>query len=439
MPHDWHRSPACARVHAVATTGGAFVTEFRQEFRISVRGLELGMFVSRLDKPWLETPFPLQGFLVDSEEDLDKLKRVCSHVYVDITSGKSPDARFIELEAVDVVESARGRDELANLRKVDWVLQTDFQTELGHAEVAHDVLQKGVQEIMEDLKGGRALDIAKVRAGVEAMIDSITRNPSAYLWLKEMKRKDDYTYHHALGCSVGAASFARHLGLDRNELLEMSLGGLLFDVGKTRLPPGVLSKQQALDDAEAELMRQHVQYGLEILEKTDGITHGILEMVRTHHERHDGSGYPHGLRGVDIPVSGRILGIIDTYDALTKDRRHAPGLSPHQAVAELYKMRGTLFQAEIIEQFIQTCGIYPTGSLVELSNGRVGVVTAVHSLKRLRPSVMVLLDEHKTPLAQFHTIDLSQVTLDNNGEPLVIKAGLPPRAFGIDPVELFLD
>ena len=96
-------------------------------------------------------------------------------------------------------------------------------------------------------------------------------------------------------------------------------------------------------------------------------------------------------------------------------------------------------QAEIVEQFIQTCGIYPTGSLVELSNGQVGVVTAVHSLKRLRPSVMVLLDEHKLPLAQFHTIDLGQVELDARGEPLVIKAGLPPRAYGIDPVELFLD
>lgn len=415
------------------------MTEFHQEFRISVRGLDLGMFVSRLDKPWLETPFPMQGFLVESEEDLDKLKRVCSYVYVDVALGKAPDSRFIELDNLDVVESARGRDELASLRKVEWQLQTDFATELRHAELAHDVLQKGVAEVMEDLAAGRTLDLNKVRAGVEAMIDSITRNPSAYIWLKEMKRKDNYTYQHALGCSVWAACFARHLGFEREELLEISLGGLLFDVGKTRVPPGVLAKQESLDALEAEQMRLHVQHGLDILAQTPGISPAIVEMVRTHHERHDGSGYPSGLAGSDIPVAGRILGIIDTYDALTKDRRHAPGLSPHQAVAELYKARGLLFQAEIVEQFIQTCGIYPTGSLVELSNGQVGVVTAVHSLKRLRPSVMVLLDADKLPLAQFHTIDLGQVALDANGEPLVIKAGLPPRAYGIDPVELFLD
>lgn len=415
------------------------MSEFRQEFRISVRGLEHGMFVSRLDKPWLETSFPMQGFLVESDEDLDKLKRICSHVYVDIDLGKSPESRFIELENTDLVDAARGREELASLRKVEWQLQTDFATELGHAEVAHDVLQRGVAEIMEDLRNGRALDLAKVRTGVEAMIDSITRNPSAYIWLKEMKRKDDYTYQHALGCSVWAACFARHLGLERHELLEMSLGGLLFDVGKTRLPPGLLSNQHLLEAAELAQMQRHVQYGLEILQGAAGITPGILEMVRTHHERHDGSGYPHGLRGSDIPIAGRILGIIDTYDALTKDRKYAHGMSPHQAVAELYKARGTLFQAEIVEQFIQTCGIYPTGSLVELSNGQVGVVTAVHSLKRLRPSVMILLDADKLPLAQFRTIDLGQTAVDDRGEPLLIKAGLPPRAYGIDPVELFLD
>jgi hypothetical protein len=120
-------------------------------------------------------------------------------------------------------------------------------------------------------------------------------------------------------------------------------------------------------------------------------------------------------------------------------RAYAQGLSPHQAVAELYNLRGTLFQAELVEQFIQTCGIYPTGSLVELSNGQVGVVTAVHSLKRLRPSIMLLLDADKTPLAQFHTIELGDVSEDARGQPLSIKHGLPPRAYGIDPAELFLD
>ena len=415
------------------------MTEFRQEFRVSVRGLELGMFVSRLDRPWLDTPFLMQGFLISSDDELHKLQRICSHVYVDVELGGSPDPRFIELDSSDLMEAAKGRDEFVQMRKTDWAIQTDFQTELGHAEVAHDVLQRGIEEVMEDLRGGRELDLGKLREGVDAMIDSITRNPSAFNWLKEIKRKDNYSYQHALGCSVWAASFGRHLGLEREDLRELALGGLLFDVGKTRLPPELLSKKQRLDESEAKVMQRHVEYGVELLEKTPGISPAIMEMVTTHHERHNGTGYPHGLSGSDIPINGRIIGLIDSYDALTHMRTYAQGLSPHQAVAELYQSRGTLFQAELVEQFIQTCGIYPTGSLVELSNGQVGVVTAVHSLKRLRPSVMLLLDSDKLPLAQFRTIELGEVMEDSTGLPLSIKSGLPPRAYGIDPAELFLD
>jgi hypothetical protein len=135
-------------------------------------------------------------------------------------------------------------------------------------------------------------------------------------------------------------------------------------------------------------------------------------------------------------MGGRILGLVDTYDALTSVRSHAAALSPHEAVSELYQMRGTLFQSELVEQFIQTCGIYPTGSLVELSDGQVGVVTSVHSLKRLRPSVMLLLGADHRPLPEFITIDLGQAS---GSKGLMIRRGLPAGAFGIDPSELFLD
>jgi hypothetical protein len=154
--------------------------------------------------------------------------------------------------------------------------------------------------------------------------------------------------------------------------------------------------------------------------------------------RPDGSGYPWGLQGSEIPIFGRIMGIVDSYDAMTCVRPYAPSRSPHQAVNELYQQRGTLFQAELVEQFIQNCGIYPTGSLVELSNGQVAVVTDVHSLKRLRPRVMLLLDADKTPLKQFRVLDLGEVERDDAGQPLSVKNGLPTGAYGIDPVELFL-
>ena len=415
------------------------MTNAPHELRVSVRGLVRGMFVSRLDRPWIETPFPLEGLKLESEDEIDKLQRICSYVFIDSTRGRGPELRFIEHNVSELLNNARGSDEVEALRKVEWGIASDFDSEREQASEAHGVLARGVEEVMSDLQDGRHLDLRKLKDGVDALVDSILRNPSAFIWIKEMKRRDNYSYHHALGCAIWAASFGRHLGLEKVEVQQLSLGGLLCDVGKTRVPVELLAKQGALNQEEIELIKQHVGHGLEIVESTPGLSPRIIEIVATHHERHDGSGYPQGLKGNDIPIYGRIMGLVDSYDAMTCVRPHAGSRSPHKAVSELYEHRGTLFQAELVEQFIQTCGIYPTGTLVELSSGEVGVIVAVHSLKRLRPNIMVLLDKNKAPLSTFRTLDLSLVEFDEQGQPLTVKGGLPTGAYNIDPKELFLD
>jgi HD-GYP domain-containing protein (c-di-GMP phosphodiesterase class II) len=409
------------------------------EVRISVAGLGLRMYVSRLDRPWLGTSFPLEGLTVDTIDDLATIRDLCQHVYVDPTRGPAPELRYVEHEPSELVRRAQGHDEIAGLRKTNWAVTTKFEAELADAETARQRLEKGIQDVVNDVQNERALELPQLREGVEAMIDSITRNPSAFVWLKAIKQSSGYAYQHALGCSVWAACFGRHLGMNREELGELSLGGLLFDVGKTRVPAELLTKTTAFSAADGTAMRGHVQASVEILEKTVGMPRRIIDAVASHHERHDGSGYPNGTSGGAIPIFGRILGLIDSYDAMISVRPHAPSRSPHQAVMELYHARDSLFQGDLVEQFIQTCGVYPTGSLVELSDGRVAVVTAVHDLKRLRPSVMLLLDSAKKPLPEFRSIDLSWVREGDDGKPLNIVRGLPQGAFGIDPAELFLD
>jgi HD-GYP domain-containing protein (c-di-GMP phosphodiesterase class II) len=409
----------------------------RREVRISVQGVTEGMFVSRLDRPWLEIPFPIQGMKVTSDEQIFLLLRACSHVWIDISAGRAPDLRYLVLDEPEVVRVARAEEELAALRRTTWEIENDLETELRLAKTAHTSLAACVEEVMDDLRRGVRLDLAKLKDGVEAMIDSILRNPTAFAWLKELKRRDNYSYQHAMGCAIWSASFGRHLGLERFEVRNLALGGLLCDIGMTRVPLELLARQGPLGADEAGLIRRHVQHGLELVVTNPDLPPGIAEMVATHHERHDGSGYPNGLRGSEIPIFGRIMGVVDSYDAMTCLRPYARGRSPHEAVSELYQQRGTLFQTELVEQFIQSCGIYPTGSLVELSNGQVGVVTEVHSLKRLRPRVMLLLDASKQPLERFREVDLGE--MEEADAPLTVKQGLPPGAYGIDPSELFLD
>lgn len=405
------------------------------DVRISIQGLALGMFVSRLDKPWLETPFPLEGVLVKSGTDIEKLQRACSHVWVDPQRGTSPDPRYFAFEAP---ATRGGGGELERLRSTRWTIQADLATELRQAEAAHASIEASLEEVMRDVQEGRRLDIEKLKDGVEAMIDSILRNPAALVWLREMKQRDGYAYQHALGCSIWAASFGRHLGLERSELRVLALAGLLCDVGKARLPQSLLTRAGPLAAVDVVQLRDHVRLGLEILAQNPDLPAGVTEIVATHHERHDGSGYPKGLSGQAIPVFGRILGIVDSYDAMTSQRPYAACRSPHDAVNELYRQRDKLYQTELVEQFIQSCGIYPIGTLVELSNGQVGVITEIHSLKRLLPRVMLLLSEDKRPLQRFREIDLSQLDQDDPKARLTIKAGLPNGAFGLDPVELFL-
>ena len=409
-----------------------------REVRITVQGLTLGMYVSRLDRPWIETAFLMQGIKITTEDEIAMLQRLCNHVWVDVVLGTSPNPRFLAFEEPDPVRQARGAAEVEALRKTRWEPQLAVQAELRQADAIHATLAASIEEVMNDLRDGKHLDLERLKDGIDAMIDSILRNPTAFVWLKEMKRRDNYAYQHAMGCAVLAASFGRHLGLERPELQLLALAGLLCDVGKTRVSEELLHTSRTLLHAEIEQVRQHVQHGLEIIDATPGLSPKIREIVATHHERHDGSGYPWKLSGPDIPIFGRIMGIVDSYDAMTSARPYAASRSPHQAVNELYQQRGKLFQAELVEQFIQSCGIYPTGSLVELSNGQVAVVTDVHSLKRLRPRVMLLLDADKTPLKQFRALDLGEVDRDESGQPLSVKTGLPSGAYGIDPVELFL-
>lgn len=212
----------------------------------------------------------------------------------------------------------------------------------------------------------------------------------------------------------------------------------MFDVGKVKLPEKLINNTKRFNQYEFKLVKKHVDYSIDIVKNIKGINDDIIEMIWTHHERHNGSGYPHGLNGNHIPLFGKIAGIIDCYDAIISERPFASAISPHDAVKKLYEWRNIDFQAELVEQFIQVVGIYPVGTIVELSDGRVGVIVSQNRVWRLRPKVMLLLSEKKDPLTEFITINLFTETEDNNGNPLDIVRSVEPGLYGIDPEELYL-
>lgn len=399
--------------------------------KVMVKELKVGMYVSGLDRSWLGTPFPLQGFLIDSESVKDTLKDLCEFVYVDFA--KSDIAEPAPARPRATPRTRRTLDQLfPNKTLLNYTDARDFGDEYPHAQTAIATLTQSVTGMFDAIRRGGSIDAVRVKSAVEPMIDSITRNPDACIWLARMKQADTYTYQHSIGCSIWAVALGRQLGLPKADLRSLAIGGLLFDVGKLQVDSTLIESDRVLDDDEYALVQEHVNLGLSAVKASGVINQDVLDMIEMHHERHDGSGYPHSLAGDQIPIFARIAAIVDCYDAITSHRNYAEALPPSIAIKMMYEWRDIDFQAELVEEFIQAVGIYPAGTLVELSSGQVGVVLSEYRTRRLRPKIMVLLDADKNPLTELLTINLLEVTETDTGQPLNIVNSLEPDAYGID-------
>jgi len=238
--------------------------------------------------------------------------------------------------------------------------------------------------------------------------------------------------------SIYMITFGRFLQLEPGQIEFLGYLGLLQDIGKVRLPKELLEKRGRLTIEEFERAKLHVNYSAEILRATPGLPGDLARIATLHHERHDGSGYPKGLRGNEIGMVGSIAAIVDTFDALTVKRPYAEPVSPSAAISMLYKWRGVFFDANLIEQFIRCIGIFPVGSLVQLNTGEVGVVVAQNLTKRLLPRVMVIRDAQGNPMQPHKLLDLARAPKASKEEPYRILGTLEYGSVAFDPDELFI-
>ena len=412
--------------------------------RIPVSELELGMYVAHLDRPWTDTPFLFQGFFLHHDDEINVIRRYCQHVFVDIERGTQPaDGPDGGSRTITRVTNLRGPKPAkpsppANRRRVAYERKAPVEYEIPAARVIYEDTAKAAKDVIRHLQESGHLNIDLAQQVVAQVMDSVLRNPDAMTWLARMKTHDEYIYQHSVNSCIWGLAFGRHLGLDRQAIYEIGLGCMLQDVGKTRLPALLLAKTGPLSAAETRVIRSHVEHSVAIMQHTPGITQRMLDMVECHHERFDGSGYPKGRKGDDIPTFAKIGGMVDCYDALISPRPYAVQLTPYLALREIYNWRGTLFQPEVVEQFMQVMGVFPTGSVVELNTGAVGVVISQNENRRLRPRLMLILDEKKKRLRNFETVDLLYDQQWSNTDKYWIEKHVDAAAYGIDPRSLYL-
>ena len=425
-----------------------------------VAQLKLGMYVSALDRPWLETPYLIQGFHLNTLEDIENIQALCKYVYVDVdkqkrgteytvtsrqssVQGKKSAPSASNVSVTNLITKGRTPETQCALEKifsnrklVTYLDKTSAKEEMETARQVCLDLNHCVKGVLESVSAGQSIDVEKVKHAVSPMIDSVLRNPDACMWLARLKNKDSYTYKHSMGASIWAVSLGRQIGLPKLDLMLLATGTLLCDIGKLRLPESLLMKKEKLSKGEFIVVRSHVEMGLLTLENIENINPKVVQIVANHHERHDGSGYPNQLKGTNIPILARIAAIADCYDAMTSERIYAKAISPSMAVRKLFEWRDKDFQAELVEEFIQSVGLYPAGTLVELNTGEVAIVISESRSRRLRPKVLLLTDSEKVRRSKFKSFDMMDEAVCE-GDSVFIQHSLGPGSYGIDPESIY--
>ena len=392
---------------------------------VPVHKLQPGMYIAYLDRPWLESPFMVQGFYVQTPADIAEVGEHCTHVFVDPRRHSRGHVVQTTLRGAPVGKANTD---------VTVVLRKDFSA----AEKDFDTASSAVKQAFTRLFESGRIDIGVVTAAINPLIDQVVHRKEAMVALVRMKKKDGYLYNHSISVAVLGALIGHQLGMPREDLETLTLGCALMDVGKVKLPTSMLTSAEPLSPEARDTMRKHVQYGLALLEREGKIDPMVEAVLRDHHERWDGSGYPLGKSENQIPLAARIAGLVDTYDAMTTIRPYAPTRSSFETLQELIDQKDTKFPGILIEQFVQAIGLFPTGSIVLLSTGEVGIVVAQNPARRLKPRILIVLDENKQRHAQTVTIDLHKYTRSDGTTPVWITQELPAGAYGLDKDALYL-
>ena len=429
--------------------------------RFPVATLQYGMYVAELDRPWLDTPFLLEGVLLRNQAELATLRRYCQWVYVDLWYSTEEVVDAIRAAAAAAApqedERAAARDvgasapsaasalsalELdlpAGLRLQSYAEPVPIEAALPRANQSWSRGADALRTLMDDLRDDTHSDLRDVDQVADDLVASMIETPDAMLWVARLRNEDQGAYQHCLKVAIHLVALGRHIGFPREDLVRLGLTGMLADVGKIQLPRALLEKPGMLTPGEHDVVKKHVQLGIDALRKSMTLDPSVEQGILQHHERIDGSGYPQGLEGKEIGIYGRMTAIADCFAALITDRPYAKAVAPQEALMLMSKWCGTSFHEPLVEQFVQAIGVFPVGSLVELSNDEIAVVLAHNRVRRLEPRVLVLAGPDRRQLDTPFERDLLIGPVDGAGNPIRIARGLPAGAHGLKPRDYYAE
>jgi len=402
--------------------------------KVDVTDLEIGMYVSELDRDWLDSPFLIQGFLLKDDEQIEEIRNLCKYVYVDILQSRVA----VKEKPAAISTGARAKAHKLSFDKQTPPPEVPFQQEIQVAKQIHTRLKSVIDGLYQSAAHDKKLNIDQVRTIVEEVVNSINRNEYALGWMTQLKNKDEYTAIHSMNVCILSVELGRHVGLGQDELNLLGMCGLMHDIGKIRVPNEILNKPGDLTEAELKIMKTHADIGASLLENTPGTPREVFNTAFSHHERLDGGGYPRRIPGEEIDAFTRIVMVADMYDAITSDRVYRPGAPSSKAMSVLYEKSGTQLDPDLVQAFIQCIGVYPVGTLVEVDTGEVGIVITIDARHRMNPSLLVVLDKIKQRLNPPRILNTAKAKGERGGFKYNIKRALNVGSFGIHPKDFFV-